>query len=769
MCGDLKKNVALLTLEEKAALSTGKTYFDTNGVERLGIPSIKLADGPHGLRKQAGEEDHLGLHGSVPATCFPTLSGLGSSWNIDLVYRVGKALGVECQAENVAILLAPGINIKRSPLCGRNFEYVSEDPVLSGDMGAAIVNGIQSQGVGACVKHFAANNQETSRLNVSVEVDERTLREIYLTGFERVVKKAKPWSIMSAYNRINGIHCSQNKKLLTDILRDEWGFEGLVVSDWDAVDDLIESFKAGMDLEMPGNSGVSEQLIVDAVRSGQLDEAVLDRNVERYLTVLEKIRANKREHVKFDKEAHHRLAREAGRECVVLLKNEEGILPLNSKELRKIAVIGEFSKSPRYQGGGSSHVNATRLDNAYDEMLALAGDDVEIVYAQGYDIKSNAADMDLVRQAFEAASTADVAVLFVGLPESFDAEFYDRKHIDLPGNQLNLIEAVTEANPNVVVVLSNGAVVTLEPWHDKAKAILEGWLLGQAGGGAIADLLFGISSPSGKLAETIPFALRDTPAYLEFPGENEKVRYGEGVFVGYRYYDKKGMNVRYPFGHGLSYTTFEYSNLSIKRVDAARTVPVNVTVTIKNTGDCIGQEVVQLYVKDTESAVNRPERELKAFSKIQLAPGQETTVTFTLEQRDFSYYQERIRDWYFESGDFVIEVGSSSRDIRLSETISCVSAQPFSITYEPSTLIRDFMATPKGTKAIKPLLDKIQAFFGHFNANLSDFFDENSEIYHKEQMKNWRNIVGSTPMNRKFFSAKLTSDEVDAILKEMNA
>lgn len=510
---NIKQLVQQLTLEEKAGLCSGDSFWTTKGIDRLAIPSITLTDGPHGVRKQKGSSDHLGLNESVPATCFPSAAGLASSWNRELVQRVGEALGKESQAEEVAILLGPGANIKRSPLCGRNFEYFSEDPYLTGEMAAAHIAGVQSQGVGTSLKHFAVNNQEHRRMTTDAVVDERTLREIYLTGFEMAVKKSQPWTVMSAYNQLNGEYCSENASLLTTILKQEWGHHGIVVSDWGAVNEADASVAAGMELEMPASHGVGQNKIVEAVLSGKLDVSVLDESVERLLTVIFKAADSRQLGAEYDQAAHHALARETARETMVLLKNEAAILPLNKNG--KIAVIGAMADKVRYQGGGSSHIKPTRLDHTYQEIVKLAGEAATVVYAQGYDLELDDINEELMDEARQQAAAADVALLFVGLPDRYESESYDRSHLDLPINQQRLIAEIAEVQPNIVVVLSNGAPVVM-PWLPQVKAVLEGYLGGQAAGGAIADLLFGEANPSGKLAETFPASLRHNPSHPFF-------------------------------------------------------------------------------------------------------------------------------------------------------------------------------------------------------------------------------------------------------------
>ncbi|MET7394921.1 glycoside hydrolase family 3 C-terminal domain-containing protein [Dactylosporangium sp. NPDC005572] len=684
--------LAELTLEEKASLCLGSSVWQTAPVPRLGVPAVMVADGPHGMRRQP-DADHAGISGSLPATCFPTASALGSSWNPDLVRRVGAAIGAEARAQGVAVVLGPGINIKRSPLCGRNFEYFSEDPLLSGVLGAAHVSGIQSQGVGASVKHFAVNNQETDRLRVSADVDERTMREIYLPAFERVVTEAGPWTVMCAYNRINGVHASQHHWLLTDVLRGEWGFDGLVVSDWGAVHDRIAALRAGLDLEMPPRLGVSDRAIVTAVRDGELDEAVLDRAVLRVLNLV--ARAADPVAATFDADSHHRLARAAAAECAVLLKNDHTMLPLQPAAGQTIAVIGELARTPRFQGAGSSQVNPTRVEVALDEIRAAASPGVEVAFAAGYDLSNTARDDGLAAEAAELARRADTVVVFLGLPAADESEGLDRTHVDLPAGQTGLLAQLAQANPNIVVVLVNGSVVRLDGWQQHSRAILECWLSGQAAGGAVADLLFGIANPSGRLAETIPLRLEDTPSYLNFPGEAGHVRYGEGVFVGYRGYDAVGRDVSYPFGHGLSYTTFAYSDLHTAVTGDAS---ITVSCTVRNTGHRAGHEVVQLYVGDPQAQVARPVRELKGFAKVYLESGASRTLTFHLSRRDLSYWARS--GWVLEGGTFELAIGASSRDLRLTAGVEVAGPLPARPLDGMATL-QEWLADPDGSAAVR--------------------------------------------------------------------
>ena len=690
--------LAQLTLEEKASLCLGADFWHTAPVERLGIPAIMVSDGPHGLRKQPEQGDHVGISDSVPATCFPTACALASSWNPELVRRVGEVLGREARAQGVAVVLGPGINIKRSPLCGRNFEYFSEDPLLSGVLGAAMIDGVQSQGVGTSLKHYAANNQETDRLRVSAEVDERTLRELYLAGFERAVIQARPWTVMCSYNKVNGVYASEHAWLLTAVLRGEWGFDGLVVSDWGAVHDRVAALVAGLDLEMPPNRGVSDAAIVTAVRTGQLDERSLDGAVARVLQLVDRATANPEPPPVLDADAHHALARAAATECAVLLKNEDRLLPLHPAAGDTIAVIGEFARTPRYQGAGSSQVNPTRVDVALDELRSAVPDGLEVAFAAGYGLDTSDHDEELAAEAVTLAGRAEVVVAFLGLPAADESEGFDRTHMNLPANQTALLARLADANPNLAVVLVNGSAVRLSDWEEHAKAVLECWLSGQAAGGAAADLLLGAANPSGRLAETLPLRLEDTPSYLNFPGEAGHVRYGEGVFVGYRGYDKLDRQVSYPFGHGLSYTSFDYADLTTNvtgRSDDGDLV-MKVACRVTNTGDRRGKEVVQLYVGDPEASVARPVRELKAFAKVDLDPGETTVVEFALTARDLSYWSTRLNDWALEAGEFELALGASSRDLRLTTTVD-IAGPPLPTRLDGMATLEEWLADPTGS------------------------------------------------------------------------
>ncbi len=669
---DVKKLIAQMTVEEKASLCSGLDSWHVGGIDRLGVPSIMVTDGPHGLRKQASDGEQLDLNASVPATCFPTASALAATWNRELVYQVGEALGQECREEKVGVILGPGANIKRSPLCGRNFEYFSEDPYLSGEMAKSHINGVQSEGIGTSLKHYAVNNQEYRRMVIDAVVDERALREIYLAGYEIAVKGAQPWTIMCAYNRLNGTYCCENDFLMNEMLKKEWGHTGLVMTDWGAMNQRVEALIAGTELEMPGVKNGNDAQIVQAVREGTLDEEVLDRAVERLLNLVFQAHETLAQDYRYDRQAHHALARRVAAEGAVLLKNDDHVLPLQTDA--HIALIGAFAKTPRYQGAGSSLINPTQLDNLFAEIARLVGDD-HVTWAPGYSTNGDQIDEALIEEAIRAAKSAQVVVICAGLTDMHEVEGLDREHLKLPPGHDALIRALVEIHQNVVVVLSNGSPVEM-PWVDRVQAVLEGYLSGQAGAGAIADILYGKVNPSGKLAETFPICLQDTPAHHYFPGGPKTVEYRESIYVGYRYYDTVRQDVLYPFGHGLSYTTFEYSDLRLGQSAITDLDTLTVTVKVKNTGPVKGQEIVQLYVRDVESTAFRPDQELKGFAKVALGPGQETTVTFELGRRAFAYYNTDLHVWHVESGVFEILVGASSRDIRLSATVDLASTQP---------------------------------------------------------------------------------------------
>lgn len=659
-----------LTLEEKAAFCSGKDYWNLFSAQHAGLPGIMVTDGPHGLRKQNKERKDKSvsgvLGGSYPATCFPTAAATACSWDPELIFEMGEALGKECLKEKVSVLLGPGNNIKRSPLCGRNFEYFSEDPFLAGKMGTEYIKGVQSQGVGTSLKHFAGNNQESRRMTIDTVVDERALREIYLSAFEVCIKEGKPWTVMNAYNRLNGDYCSENEWLLTEVLRKEMGFEGVVVTDWGAENDIVAGLKAGQNLEMPSSGGINPAKIVKAVKSGELSEDILNERVDDIIELILKAKDNLKDY-QCDMDSHHALARKIAANSVVLLKNKDNILPL-SKE-KTVAVIGHMAKEPRYQGAGSSLINPTKLDNAFDELSALG---YTCRYAQGYDKAKDTPMQNMIDEAVRLAQGVDVAVVFIGLTEVYESEGFDRKHIDLPPAHNALVRAVAHTNKNVVVVLSGGSAVTM-PWLSEVKGVLHGFLGGQAGGGAIADVLSGKVNPSGKLTETYPLKLEDNPSYENFPGNQLTVEYRESIYVGYRYYDKVLKPVLFPFGFGLSYTGFEYGGIELDKSEMPDTDTVTVSFRVKNTGELDGAEVAQIYVGAPESVIFKPVKELRAFKKVFLKAGEEKKVSVELSKRAFAYYNVNIHDWHCETGEYTIYVGASSRDLKLTSSIKVKS------------------------------------------------------------------------------------------------
>lgn len=694
---EIKKLVSQMTLEEKAGMCSGADFWHLKNIERLGIPSVMVTDGPHGIRKQSAQADHLGINASETAICFPAGCATASSFDRELLTKLGETIGQECQAMRVSTILGPAMNIKRSPLCGRNFEYYSEDPLVSTELAAAMIGGVQSKHVGTSAKHFLANNQEKCRMTNSSEVDERTLREIYLASFEGAVKKAKPWTVMNSYNRINGTYVGDSKEYLTDILRDEWGFDGYVVSDWGAVNDRVQALKAGLDLEMPASGGINDQLIVDAVRDGSLEEAVVDQACERILDVIFRYAEHRDETAVFDYEKDHETAAQIEAECAVLLKNEDQILPL--KKDAKIAFMGKYAKEPRYQGGGSSHITSWKMESALDAVNGV----VPITYAKGFDDDKDEVDEQLQAEAVAAAQEAEVAVIFAGLPDNFESEGYDRKHLNLPDCQNTLIEKIAAVQKNVVVVLHNGSPV-LMPWKDQVKGILEAYLGGEAVGRAVANLLFGKANPCGRLAETFPERLEDTPCYLTYGKGKDSAEYQEGVFVGYRYYTSRNMKTAFPLGYGLSYTTFSYGNLVIDKKEIDDTETLEVRVHVKNTGSMAGKEVVQLYVAAPKDEVVRPIRELRGFEKIALEPGEEKEVIFTLDMRAFAYWNTQIHDWFVQDGDYRIQIGRNAEDMVLEETVTVHGTKAIPKVYSMNTCMGELMRDPHAQAVMGPFL-----------------------------------------------------------------
>lgn len=657
-----KDLISQMTLKEKASLCSGKDFWHLKSIERLGLPEIMVCDGPHGLRKQNAENKKVGIGNSYPATCFPTAVTTACSWDRDLIYKMGQALAEECLQHGVSVLLGPGVNMKRSPLCGRNFEYFSEDPELAGEMGAAFIAGVQSKGIGTSLKHFAGNSQEMKRMTSNSIIDERALREIYLRAFEKAVKKSQPWTVMNAYNLLNGTYCSENDWLQNKVLRDEWGFKGAVVSDWGAVNDRVAGLNAGNDLEMPSSGGVNDAKIVEAVKCGVIDETTLDERVDKLIDIILKGAANKKPGYKFDVKAHNLLSRQIAEQSMVLLKNDGNILPLKRVEGEYVAVIGAFADNPRYQGAGSSIINPTMIDSG---RRAFNNSPISVKFADGYDRSGKRKNEDAyITEACNLAKNASKAVVFIGLTDDYESEGFDRSTMKLPDGHNRLVEAVSRVNDNVIVVLEGGSPVEM-PWADDVKAILNAYLGGQSVAPAIVDVLTGKANPCGKLAETYPICLKDTPTSFRYPDSKEDVQYRESIFIGYRYYDKVERNVRFPFGFGLSYTSFEYSDIKLKKKNIAKGEGAKVTFTIKNTGDVAGSEIAQVYVAKPESKIFRAPKELKGFVKIHLEPGEEKKVTVELDDRAFAFWNTATEDWCVESGEYKILVGASSRDIRL--------------------------------------------------------------------------------------------------------
>ncbi len=740
-----------LTLEEKAMLCVGRDFWTTHPIDRLGIPSIWLADGPTGVRK-ARHSTEPGIGTSLPATCFPTASALAASWDVHLVREVGRAIAIEAQAQGVHILLGPGVNLKRSPLGGRNFEYFSEDPLLSGELAAAFIAGAKEEGVGTCLKHFVANENETGRMYADSIVDERTLRELYLRPFEIAVTKSKPWAIMAAYNRVNGTFCTENAWLLRQVLHEEWGHDGIVVSDWLAVNDRVAPVAAGLHLQMPG--GPLAERIAEAVRTGRLSEATLDGVVRELLTVILRADAARRPACTFDPEAHHQLARRAAGECITLLKNDGDLLPLEGARLTEIALIGAFAKEPRYQGAGSSEVVPTRVENAHDELVKLLGPSVRIAYAAGYGA-GDTPDPALLQEAREIAVRSHVAVVFAGLPPSYESEGIDRKHLELPPSHNALIDTIVEVQPNTVVVLINGAAVTM-PWAGRVPAIVEAWLGGQGAGGAIADVLVGRVNPSGKLAETFPARLEDTPSYLSFPGDPDgRVAFSEGLFTGYRWHDARAIEPLFPFGHGLFYTTFAYADLTVTRPEIRDDEVLDIALTVRNTGQRFGKEIVQLYLHERAPRYPRPPKELKAFQKVALAPGEEQRVHFQLVRKDFAYYDPQAHAWLANSGTFDILVGASSRDIRLSHTVSLHVSSPRPVYLDRFRPVWEWLMHPRGSALLAaPLARLRQAIGGTAEGEMSPMMEA---------------IVHDLPVGKLVLFGAITESELERILAEVNA
>ena len=719
---NIKEIIGQMTLEEKAGMCSGKDYWNLKGVERLGIPSVKVSDGPNGLRTPTIDSEQLGFN-SMEAISYPSACLSACSFDTELMEEMGERIGEECRSRNIAVILGPSANMKRSPLCGRNFEYFSEDPYLGAHIAAAYVKGVQSKDVSACVKHFTANNQEYRRQTCSSEADERTLREIYLNAFEDVVKEGKPDIMMASYNKVNGTYMTENKKILTDILRDEWGFDGYVMSDWSAVSDRVKALKAGLDLAMPGEGLYMDQEIVKAVQDGMITEEELDKAVERILKIIFKFTDSDKKGT-FDKEYDHNISKKVAEESMVLLKND-GILPLPEKG-KKIAFIGAFAKTPRFQGGGSSNVNPYKVISALDAAKSIT----EISYAQGFELTGEKRNDELFDAALKTAAEADVVVIFAGLPETFESEGFDRTHMRMPECQNELISEIAKVQKNVVVVLHNGAPVEM-PWTDEVKGILEAYLGGEAVGQAVVELLFGRKNPCGKLAETIPYKLEDTPSYLYFPGNGKKVEYREGVFVGYRYYDTKKMQVRFPFGHGLSYTRFEYSNLQVSKENMTDNETLQVSFKVKNVGNMAGKEIVQLYVSDKTHLAERPVKELKGFKKVMLKPGEEATIVMEMNKRSFAWYSTELGGWYAVTGNYEIVVGASSDDIRLTKEIHVDSTDVIPLKVDRNTTISELLENPKTNAVIMSLLNNMVQYL---NSMQEESEGENAKTVQADQL-----------------------------------
>ena len=751
----LQELIGKMTLEEKASLCSGADFWHTESVERLGIPAMMVSDGPHGLRKQDQEADHLGVNDSIKAVCFPAGCGTAASFNRELITGMGEVLGEECQAEGVGVILGPAVNIKRSPLCGRNFEYYSEDPMVASEMAGALIKGVQSKNVGTSIKHFLANNQETRRMSSSSEVDERTLREIYLAAFEGAVSSQKPWTVMCSYNKINGTYAAEHKEAMTDILRGDGGFDGFVVSDWGAVNNRVPDLEAGLDLEMPASGGINDKQIVDAVKEGRLEESVLDRAVVRILNIVYRFEETRDKSAVFDRDKDHEYAKKVAEETIVLLKNEDGLLPLPEKE--EIAFIGKYARQPRFQGGGSSHINSHKVTGAWD----VVKDWGSITFAEGYGDQEDVTDEALIAEAVEKAGKAKAAVIFAGLPDAFESEGFDRSHMGMPNCQNELINRVAAVQPNTIVVLHNGSPVEM-PWADQVKGIVEAYLSGQAVGAAVVDILFGKVNPSAKLPETFPYKLEDNPSYLYYLGEGDKVEYREGVFVGYRYYDTKKMDVRFPFGYGLSYTTFAYSNLKLSAAQIKDTDTLTVSVDVTNTGSMAGKEVVQLYVSDVESTVIRPVKELKGFDKVDLQPGETKTVTFTLGKRAFAYWNTQIHDWHVESGEFRILVGKSSRDIQLEETVTVESTVKLPVHFTLDSTFGDLMQDKKAREILEPMM-KLDMVGGQEEDSDVAASAISSEMM--EAMMKYMPLRGVLS----FSSGKVSLEQLQGLLDQLNA
>lgn len=746
---NIKEIIKQMTLEEKAGMCSGKDYWNLKGVERLGIPSVKVSDGPNGLRTPTIDSGQLGFN-SMEAVSYPAACLTACSFDEALIEEMGERIGEECRSQNIAVLLGPSANMKRSPLCGRNFEYFSEDPYLGAHMAAAYVKGVQSKDVSACVKHFAANNQEYRRQTCSSEVDERTMREIYLNAFEGIVKEAEPDILMASYNKVNGAYMTESGDILTDILRGEWGFDGYVMSDWSAVSDRVKALNAGLDLAMPGEEPFMDQEIVQAVKDGTVKEEDLDAAVERILKIVFKFTDSAKNGV-FDKEQDHAVSSKVASESMVLLKNE-GILPLPESG-KKIAFIGEFASNPRFQGGGSANVNPYKVVSALNAVKGIT----EVSYAQGFELTEDKRNDVLFQSALKAAAEADIAVIFAGLPESFESEGFDREHMGMPECQNELITEIAKIQENVVVVLHNGSPVEM-PWADEVKGILEAYLGGEGAGEAVVKLLFGRENPCGKLAETIPYQLSDSPSYLYFPGNGKKVEYREGVFIGYRYYDTKNMPVRFPFGHGLSYTKFEYSDLQVSKDTIKDNEKIQVSFKVKNVGDRAGKEAAQLYVADKTRSTERPVKELKGFAKVLLQPGEEKTIKMELDKRSFAWYSTELSGWYAATGEYELLIGASSCDIRMIKEIHITSTDVLPLKVDRNTTISELIENPKTNGIIMSLLNNMVQYL---NSMQEEGEGEKAKTVQAEQLIK---MLESSPLRFLNSLMGMTREQIDELI-----
>ncbi len=772
---DIEKVLDSLTVDEKASLLSGDGFWRTKAVKDKGVESIFMSDGPNGIRKQDESQEGFSPE-AIEAICYPTAVTMASSFDTELIRNVGEKLGEECQSMDVQVILGPGINMKRSPLCGRNFEYYSEDPFLAGQMGIGFVKGVQSKGVGVALKHFAANNQETRRFVINAEIDKRSLHEIYLRAFEDVVKQAKPWTLMCSYNRINGVYSCENKYILTDVLKDKWGFDGLVMTDWGAMHDKLKSVEAGLALEMPTSQGVRDNYLAEAVKEKRVSETAFDDRVREVLNLVNKGLEGREDYKRncggaiddYSKEEHHSVARRVATESAVLLKNDKCTLPLSKNttgdNLPKYAFIGEFASVAKYQGGGSSHINPYRVDAVVDALKEYKG--VKITCAQGYsinreDVKNKKIDEDeLLDEAIGLAAKSDVSVIFAGLPDEIEYESFDRANMNLPDNQNRLISEIAKVSERTVVVLFNGSPITM-PWIDEVDSVLEMYLAGEGLGYACTDLLFGTKSPSGHLAETFPLRIEDTPAFTEFPGGKQNVRYSEGIYIGYRYYDKKKLDVLFPFGHGLTYTTFEYKDLKLERGVGA--CDIKVLFTLKNTGDCAAAEVPQVYVENAVCDEHRPVRELRGFKKIFLKPGEEKQIEFQLDRRAFTYYDIDLDDWYAPSGEYVIAVGSSSRDLKLKKSITINSGEKNSLKVDDMSTFSDIIRRVGFVEPLKAFARKAgydeACQIDMENFTLEDMTMNNAQFYETPL----HSIMSFNPGGDKTITYEFMQQTIDAI------